>query len=186
MTLRIHGRRTLKSPVGSRTRPTSSRLRQALFDVLGDAVEGCRWLDLCSGAGTMGAEALSRGAAFVVGVEISRRACEIVRHNWSAVAAPDQRFRVVAADVVQALRRMPPGEVYDVVYFDPPYDSDLYRTVLPLLANVVAPGGVAIVEAPKGAVLERCIGSLALTSVRRSGRAELWFYAHAVDAGASQ
>ena len=183
MTLRIYGKRTLKSPSGSRTRPTSSRMRQTLFDVLGAKVEGCRWLDLCSGAGTTGAEALARGAALVVGVELSRGASEIARRNWSAVARPGQGFRVIAADVVRALRRMPPEERYDVVFFDPPYGAGLYDAVLPLLEPLVAPDGVAIVEAARGTVLAERLGSLTRTSLRRSGRTELSFYAHAPEPG---
>ncbi|HEY9736425.1 MAG TPA: RsmD family RNA methyltransferase, partial [Trichocoleus sp.] len=67
MSLRIYGNRTIKTLPGEATRPTASRVREALFNIWQGRVDGCRWLDVCAGSGAMGAEALCRGAAEVVG-----------------------------------------------------------------------------------------------------------------------
>jgi len=98
MGLRISGKRTLQTPAGRGTRPTPGRVRQALFNILRGQVKGCRWLDLCCGAGTVGAEALCHGAAFVAGIEIAAPACRIIRANWRASSrcSSEMRFWIPA------------------------------------------------------------------------------------------
>lgn len=80
----------------------------------------------------MGAEALLRGAQWVVGIEQSPQACQIIRENWSALAQPHQRTLVLRGDVRQKLPQVPMPQ-FDLIYFDPPYNSDLYLPVLQLL-----------------------------------------------------
>ena len=75
MAVRIYGNREIKTLPGEETRPTSARVREALFNIWQGRILGCRWLDLCAGSGAMGAEALCRGAAEVVGIEKSGAAC---------------------------------------------------------------------------------------------------------------
>lgn len=145
--LRIYGNRALKTLPGQATRPTASRVREALFNIWQGQIEGCRWLDLCAGSGAMGAEALCRGAATVVGIEQSGRACELIQQNWQQVARPDQTFRLIRGDVVQRLQTLA-GQQFDRIYFDPPYASDLYPSVLEAVAslNLLATGGEMAVE----------------------------------------
>lgn len=147
MSLRIYGNRSLKTLSGRDTRPTPARVREALFNIWQGAIAGCRWLDLCTGSGAMGAEALCRGAQRVVGIELSARACAVIRQNWQQVAQPDQQFDVIKGNVAQRLKTLA-GQQFDRIYFDPPYASDLYQPVLAAIAQyqLLAPNGELAVE----------------------------------------
>ena len=81
MSIRIYGNRELKTLPGWETRPTPAKVRQALFNVWQGSIRGCRWLDLCSGSGAMGAEALCREAQIVIGIERSSAACDIIEQR---------------------------------------------------------------------------------------------------------
>ena len=144
--MRIHGNRQLKTLSGLATRPTSARVREALFNIW-QGEKGYRWLDLCAGTGAIGAEALSRGASLVVGIEHSGQACKVIYQNWQQVAKPDQQFRVLKGDVVKRLKTLA-GEQFDRIYFDPPYASDLYQPVLDAIAKyqLLDPQGEIAVE----------------------------------------
>jgi 16S rRNA (guanine966-N2)-methyltransferase len=113
-----HKGRRLQAPRGSDTRPTSDRVREALFSILGD-ITGARVLDLYAGSGALGIEALSRGAAEAVFVESSRRAAEVIRANLHAVGDPPAK--VHTADALAWLRRA--DGPFDLVFADPPYSS---------------------------------------------------------------
>jgi 16S rRNA (guanine966-N2)-methyltransferase len=147
MSLRIYGNRLLKTLPGQATRPTPGRVREALFNIWQGSVESCRWLDLCSGSGAMGAEALARGAALVVGIEQSGRACAVIQENWQKVAHPDQSFKLLRGDILQQLPRLA-GQQFDHIYFDPPYASDLYLPVLQHIHqyHLLSPDGELAVE----------------------------------------
>jgi len=129
MSLRIYGNRRLKTLPGEATRPTMGRVREALFSIWQDRIAGCRWLDLCCGYGTMGAEALARGAGWVVGVEQSALVRSVAVENWQQIV-PDQSavYVGVLPGRLNLLARKEPS--FDLVYFDPPYDSGLYGPVL--------------------------------------------------------
>lgn len=149
--MRIYGNRQLKTLPGQATRPTSARVREALFNIWQGKIEDCRWLDLCAGNGSMGAEALCRGAKIVVGIEQSGRACEIIKHNWQQVAQSEQKFEILRGDVVTRLKSMN-GEQFDRIYFDPPYASQLYRPVLDAIAFydlLATQGEIAVEHHPK-------------------------------------
>lgn len=94
----------------------------------------CRWLDLCAGTGSMGAEALCRGASVAIGIEKSPKACAIIQQNWEKVAQPEQKFQVIRGNVVERLKFLE-GQSFDHIYFDPPYASDLYQPVLEAIAH---------------------------------------------------
>src|SRR4051812_15670056 len=112
--------RRLQAPKGSETRPTSDRVREALFSILGD-VEGLRVLDLYAGSGALGIEALSRGAGQTVFVESGRRAADAIRANLRAVGDPDAMIWV--GDALAYLRRADAEAPFDLVFADPPYSS---------------------------------------------------------------
>jgi 16S rRNA (guanine(966)-N(2))-methyltransferase RsmD len=147
MSLRIYGNRPLKTLPGQETRPTSSIVRSALFNIWQGRIAECRWLDLCAGSGAMGAEALCRGAKYVIGIEQSARACEVIRYNWQRVASENQTFQVIKGDVVRQIKTLA-GQQFDRIYFDPPYASDLYEPVLEAIAqlNLLASDGELAVE----------------------------------------
>ncbi len=177
MSVRIYGNRELKTLPGQDTRPTASMVRSALFNIWQGRIAGCRWLDLCTGSGAMGAEALCRGAALVVGIEQSARACALIRDNWQKVATPAQGFQIIKGDVVRRLPTLA-GQQFDRIYFDPPYASDLYEPVLAAIAqhNLLAPYGELAVEHGRDRVLvtptpleicrEKTYGGTALTFYR--------------------
>ena len=110
------GGRRLAAPRGVATRPTSERVREALFSMLG-AMDGLRVLDLFAGSGALGIEALSRGAAHATFVERSAPALAALRANLAALGVVE-RSSVRAGDALAALRG---GETYDLVFLDPPY-----------------------------------------------------------------
>ncbi len=152
MTMRIYGNRQIKTLPGQDTRPTTSRVREAVFNIWQGEIEGCHWLDLCAGNGSMGAEALSRGASLVIGIEKSSRACAIIQENWQRIADSEQKWRVLRGDVVQQLKNLS-GQQFDKIYFDPPYASGLYQPVLEAIAHyqLLEPTGeVAIEHNPQG------------------------------------
>jgi 16S rRNA (guanine(966)-N(2))-methyltransferase RsmD len=147
MSLRIYGNRPLKTLPGQATRPTPAMVREALFNIWQGKIAGCRWLDLCSGSGAMGAEALCRGAAVVIGIEQAARACAVIQQNWQQVASPEQQFQLLRGDVRSKIKLLA-GQTFDRIYFDPPYASDLYTPVLTAIAqlHLLAPGGEFAVE----------------------------------------
>lgn len=165
MALRISGNRLLQTPKGDVSRPTLGRVREAVFNIWQAEVEDCRWLDLCAGSGSMGAEALCHGAAWVTGIEQSPKAIAVIEQNWTKVAKPSQETRLMRGNVVTRLPQLA-GEQFDLIYFDPPYASNLYAKVLPLLVShqLLSPDGELAIEhgsryklqLPPGLALRRC------------------------------
>lgn len=177
MATRIYGNRRLKTLPGLATRPTPARVREALFNIWQGEIAGCRWLDLCTGSGALGAEALCRDASLVVGVEQSAAACQLIRQNWQQLAQPDQQFQVLRGDVVQCLKRLQ-GQQFDRIYFDPPYQSDLYQPVIALIETMqlLAPAGELAVEHERDRSPVAQVESLVVAEVRTYGRTALTFF----------
>lgn len=179
MSLRIYGNRVLKTLPGLDTRPTCARVREALFNIWQGEISQKSWLDICTGSGSMGAEALCRGASFVVGIEQSSRACAIISQNWQQVVSQEQTFQILRGDVLQKLPKLA-GQQFDRIYFDPPYAANLYRAVLEIIAKhqLLHPDGeIAIEHSPQGwdalhipsleICREKVYGNSALTFYRR-------------------
>ncbi len=149
--MRIYGNRLLKTLPGPQTRPTSARVREALFNIWQTQIEGARWLDLCAGNGTMGAEALCRNISFLVGIEKNRRGCQIIQENWEKVATSGQKWQIIKGNLPEKLKDLR-GQQFDLIYFDPPYGSELYNPVLKEIFNLdllAKDGEVAIEHNPK-------------------------------------
>jgi 16S rRNA (guanine966-N2)-methyltransferase len=141
--------RRLVAPPGTQVRPTSERVRQAVFNALGarGAIDDAFVVDLFAGTGALGLEALSRGAASVTFVESDRRAIEFLRTNIEHLGYGD-RTRVVRSDVVAYLRGG--GPTADLVLADPPYTFDSWTVVLePLAASLDSERGLLVAETPK-------------------------------------
>ncbi|MDX2230941.1 MAG: 16S rRNA (guanine(966)-N(2))-methyltransferase RsmD [Leptolyngbyaceae cyanobacterium bins.349] len=147
MSLRIYGNRALKTLPGHETRPTLARVRAAVFNIWQGAIADCGWLDLCAGSGSMGAEALCRGAERAIAIEQSSRACAVIQQNWQQVAQPHQSFQVIRGDVVKKLPTLA-GQGFDRIYCDPPYASALYQPIVDAIAqlNLLAPNGEMALE----------------------------------------
>jgi len=123
--------RKLSSPKGKNTRPTSDRVREAIFSIVDDLVVDARVLDLYSGTGAMGLEALSRGAGQAVFVETDPAALRCLNENIETCHSRD-RITVVSRPVISYLEKMDPGDSFELVFADPPYGGDL--GILTLLA----------------------------------------------------
>jgi 16S rRNA (guanine966-N2)-methyltransferase len=175
--LRIHGNRLLKTLPGDATRPTPGRVREALFNIWQGQINGCRWLDLCTGSGAMGAEALCRGAAIVIGIEQSSPACAVIQQNWQQVAKADQSFQIIRGDVMRSLPQLA-GQSFDRIYFDPPYASDLYEPVLDAIDrdHLLAPLGELAVEHSPGRALPEDMGDLRRDRQKTYGNTAITFY----------
>jgi 16S rRNA (guanine966-N2)-methyltransferase len=131
-------------------RPTSARVREAVFDVLGARIGGCAFLDLYAGTGAVGCEALSRGAARVVLVERNRRAARAASANV-ALLAGFGAAEILADDARAALRRLAArGDRFGIVFLDPPWDEPLAAELLNAAALLLAPGGVLVLEHRSG------------------------------------
>src|SRR3954468_12744768 len=114
-----YGGRPLNAPPGAATRPTSDRVREALFSILGARVPGARVLDLFAGSGALGLEALSRGAGEALFVDDAAAAVRAIRANLDALGGQAEVRRADALRFLDAARRG--GAQYDLVFLDPPY-----------------------------------------------------------------
>ena len=166
---RFKGRRIRVPP---KTRPTSDKVREAMFDVLGARVEGARCLDLFAGSGALGIEALSRGARFVTFCD-SRAVCvRTMGENMERLGVEKDAFRLVRSDAVAAIERLHgEGEEFGLVFVDPPYAEPIYQSVLLALdvSGVVSPSGVVVVERCKRVELGETFGLLQLLKTKRYG-----------------
>ena len=180
--------RTLKSLKGLSLRPTSDRLRETLFNVLGQEVVGSRFLDLFAGTGAIGIEALSRGAREVLFVENHAPAAALIRRNLESLGIR-RGATVLAVDVVRGLEKLAPGKgetcCYDFIFLDPPYAAaNDYARVLEFLGSthLVVPGGVVVAEHRRSFDLPEEVGALQCFRVLKQGDAALSFYRRAAAA----
>jgi len=180
----LRGRR-LKGPPKGTARPTSDRVREALFNILSPWVPGCRFLDLFAGSGAVGLEALSRGAVRTVFVEADPRVAAVLRANLSA-SAPDAGWDVYRVPFMQALRDLAAkGESFDLVFIDPPYGRGLEEAALRALSDLrlLAPGGIAVAESARAHLPPDEIPGLSLWRRERYGDTVLSFYRRADGGG---
>ncbi len=121
----------LKTPAGKEVRPTTDRIKETLFNMLAPEIPGCRFLDLFSGSGGIGIEALSRGASFAAFVDKDKNALACIRSNLEFTRFTDMA-EVFPSDVFDALRRMQSlyTEPFSIIFMDPPYHQDLEKKVL--------------------------------------------------------
>ncbi len=145
--------RPLKAPRGRETRPTTDRVREAIFNMLGDVPSGVRALDLFAGSGAMGLEAISRGSAGATFVDSSREACRTIADNAAALGVRE-KCRIMEKDVMQFLAASEGrGGVYSLVFLDPPYGAGFPREVLEALVSWpgLADPAIVVVETERAA-----------------------------------
>ena len=170
--------RPLKTPAGTHTRPTAARVRQTLFDILAPRLQGCRFLDAFAGGGGIGLEALSRGAARVVFVDSNAAALQALRENLAGLRGLGAT-QVLRQDSRLALAALADAGVrFDIVYVDPPYESDLYEPLIEQLSltGLVEPDGLVVVEHFHKRLLPETMGRLHRTREVRVGDHRLSFY----------
>lgn len=146
--------RVLKAPKGSDvTRPTADRVRETLFNVLGQRCDELTVLDLYAGTGALGLEAISRGATAAVLVDSGREAVALCRENAKALGF-DAQVEVIAAPAQKALEQLTrEARRFQLVFSDPPYAARAGSDTLRALEPLVSEGGVAVIEHDEGEVL---------------------------------
>lgn len=151
------GGRVLKTPRGDHVRPTQDMVREALFSMLMADVPGARFLDLFAGTGSVGIEAMSRGASEVYWIEGDRGVVKTTLRNVSEIVGSDAEFRVVCSDVMRWIRSVGRNMAFDIVFADPPYadakqdgcDGGLVALADALAkGDVIARDGLLITEMP--------------------------------------
>ena len=169
------GGRRLAAPAGRATRPTSEKVREAVFAILGEPPPDGQVLDLFAGSGAMALEALSRGAPRATLVETDRRALAALRANLRELELAD-RAEVIAGDVLGFLRR--DARRWTWVFVDPPYASPLAAATLDALGtgDRLAPGAVIVVEHDRRHDPPASAGNLVRTDQRRYGDTLVSFY----------
>jgi 16S rRNA (guanine966-N2)-methyltransferase len=171
--------RTLRSLKGQMLRPTSDRLRETLFNILGAAVEGSTFVDLYSGTGAVGIEALSRGARHAIVVEQHAPAVALIRRNLESLGIGVEG-EILGMNVARAIERLEARRVHaQFIFLDPPYAADSeYESALESLGEspLVAPEGRVIVEHLSKRELPERVGELELARVVKQGDAALSFY----------
>ena len=138
----------LVAPEGMDTRPTTDRIKETLFNMISFDIYDCRFLDLFSGSGQIGIEALSRGAKEAVFVEKDKKAYECIEKNLEKARLLD-RASILKTDVSMALNRLNGHDTFDIVFMDPPYNKQIEKSVLEQLAgsSIISEDTIIIVEA---------------------------------------
>lgn len=167
--------RKLKEPQGLDTRPTTDKVKESIFNIVQFDIEGRRVLDLFSGTGQLGCEALSRGAAFVTFVDQKREAARVTAENAKTVADPD-RFEVLQRDAL-AFVASKPGK-YGLIFLDPPYRTGLAEKSLEAIAgiDIVAEHGIIVCETGVEEVLPPLAPPYEMGREYRYGKIKLTLY----------
>jgi 16S rRNA (guanine966-N2)-methyltransferase len=179
----IYRHRKILVPKGLEVRPTSSKLRESLFNICQNFIGGTRFLDIFAGSGAMGLEALSRGAASATFIENNREAILCIKENIDAFEVGSQT-KVLAGDAFAQLKKLTLQEQkFDIIFADPPYhkgsEESFGQQILEMVDNssLLNNEGVLFLEESKTAPLQQLtLNTLALKSQRRMGRSTLLEY----------
>ena len=169
--------RSIKAPRGRAFRPTTDRVRESLFNVLGEKTQNAKVLDLYAGSGSLGLEALSRGAAEALFIDDSRSSTDAVLKNLEDLEL-ESKSRVVNGDALHELRAMAKnGFIFDLIFLDPPYSINVIelREVFQELTKCLGPSGLIVFES--GAELsEAPVESLRVIDKRKYGITRVYFF----------
>lgn len=177
-------RRALKTPKGESTRPTTGMVRQAVFNILQNSIEGAQFLDLFAGSGAMGLEALSRGAQGAVLVENGKFAIQCIEENIKNLDVAS-KARIIRKDCLKAIKSLAEAkESFDFIYADPPYleafqSGLLSHEVLKSIASasLLKKGGILIIEEDRKASLEELEEpGLQFLEMRAFGKSVLYIF----------
>ncbi|NQS75335.1 MAG: 16S rRNA (guanine(966)-N(2))-methyltransferase RsmD [Peptococcaceae bacterium] len=171
-------KRKLKTPAGLVVRPTSDRVKEALFNILGDCVINSSFLDLFAGSGNIGIEALSRGAASVIFVETNSKALHIIKENLR-VTGFVEKSQLIRGEVTAVLTQLGrKNKLFNIIFLDPPYLKDYEASTLTgiIRHRLLEADGMVVVESSKGHHLPRKIEELILVRQERYGDTLLSFY----------
>ena len=163
--------RTLVSFDGDKIRPTGDKVRESLFNILQFKIAGANFLDLCSGTGAIGIEALSRGAKKVTFNDSSKESISVLKKNVEKLNIDGNYF--ISNMTAQAFLTCTTDK-FDLIFIDPPYNSGLLNEILPLTANVLTENGIIITEDEKS--FSGAVDGLNKYDERKYGRVYLTFF----------
>lgn len=158
---------------GDDVRPTTEKVKEALFSIIQFEIEGRRVLDLFAGSGQLGIEALSRGAKNAVFVDLSKKSAEVVKKNLESTGF-EKSAVVLNTDSISFLRTR--AEKYDIAFLDPPYRTGLLKQALDNIERVMSDGGVIIAECPYDEEFPEYAGSFLKTKEYKYGKIKLALY----------
>jgi len=158
---------------GNDVRPTTDKVKEALFSIVQFELEGRRVLDLFAGSGQLGIEALSRGADSCVFVDASKKAIEVVRQNLAATGLA-RKASVLNGDALRYLQTS--RDRFDVAFLDPPYGTGTLQRALVLLPPLMRRSGVIVCEAPRGEVMPEAAGDFSLWRTYHYSKVSLAVY----------
>ena len=179
----------LLSPSHQGLRPTSDMVREALFNILGDAVYEGKVLDLFAGSGALGIEAISRGARAVYFVEQDHRGLHLLKNNLQRFPDINAEVRVFPADAFRILAKLSrEGEKFDLILIDPPYKANLWLRVLQNISQLtpLSEYGQIVLEIPKCNLLPDEIGKLIRIDKRVYGDVSLEFWKYKTNGADNQ
>lgn len=159
--------RKLNTLAGDSVRPTSDKIKEAVFSIIQFEIEGTRFLDLFAGSGQMGIEAMSRGAREAVFVDSRRDSINIVSQNLDLLRLKDN-VRIVNCDSMLFLKKT--DDKFDIVYIDPPYATNLLENSLDILDSVMSASGIVICESPADKELPSAIKGFPVMRKYRYGK----------------
>lgn len=173
-----HKGKYLQSTTSQKVRPTARRIREVAFKILYRRIRAKRFLDLCAGCGTVGIEAISRGAIISTFVERSAKMCSFIKKNLATCGIKEGHGEIVEMEVAPFLKKMWKRRRYwDVVYFDPPYNADNEEVLKYLSRGAgITPGGVLVIEHHSEMFFPEKIGVLKRFRVVVQGETTLSFY----------
>jgi len=175
----VYRGRILRSPADRKTRPTSDRLRETLFNVLAPRLDDeTRFLDLCAGTGAIGIEALSRGCSYVTFVDKSRKACALIEENLDHLDVPEERTEVICLPA-ETFAGRDHKDPWDIAFYDPPYDNN-YGLVLFEFGNsthkLLTHDGILVIEHHTKNNIPDASGGLRRWRVLKQGETSLSFF----------
>lgn len=178
--------RKLQAPPGMKTRPITDMIKEALFNILQPRVLDSSFLDLYAGSGSVGIEALSRGAANAVFVDSDFQAVKLIKQNLAHCQLQGEVYRNDVLDFLERMIRQ--GRSFDIIFADPPFTQEiLFEKTLNALDNsaLINPQGVIIIRVPRNTQLSTRLNEIVLAKKNIYGESALYFYHRSVEEGGS-
>ena len=169
--------RTLSLPKSSTARPTSDRVRGALFNILFNQLPGASMLDVFTGCGAVALEGISRGLGHVVMCDSDRKNISEITNSVENFDLDPDKYELVCMDFRRLLNReLKNSSIYDIIFLDPPYKSGYYEDVIKAANDLLTPDGVLIAEHSTQEKLKDAYGNMKQYDQRRYGSTKLSFY----------